>query len=437
MRKLLLLTTVFISFLSTDLFANTPLDSIGVTKVDGKMHIRYLVSPGETVYGISTHYGVSISNLMEINPDLENGLKVGQVLNIPYNKEYLDARAEAKSSSKVIHKVQPGETLFGLSKKYGVELGDLLKWNGMELKAGQDLVVGVKEEKPEEQKSEQDIEVEKIEEEKEQVKAEKEYAKENPEMVATKEKDVIYHDKYDYDPDFQQVLIIPFDPHLYFSDADDEIAARSNIHRTMVREVFRRRLNAMLDPPGYETIHLMGGENPDTLADLNKIYSSVNYNYQERLYSETYKENYQDQKSTKKSSFGQWLDKQKGKLFDEGDDSKEKGKYFGVKVRDQGFYDYFNTKYSVDYYVFINQFEVITDYENCLDRAAQNFRRYFVTHYSIFDKEGNQISGNKFRVYYNSNSNSVMQIVADNVPQIAERIMAELPPAAEDRKSVV
>ena len=252
-------------------------------------------------------------------------------------------------------------------------------------------------------------------------------------MVATKEKDVIYHDKYDYDPDFQQVLIVPFDPHLYFSDADDEIAARSNIHRTMVREVFRRRLNAMLDPPGYETIHLMGGENPDTLADLNKIYSSVSYNYQERLYSETYQENYQEKNTKKKSSFGQWLDKQKGKLFDEGDETKEKGKYFGVKVRDPEFYNYFNTKYSVDYYVFINQFEVITDYENCLDRAAQNFRRYFITHYSIFDNEGNQISGNKFRVYYNSNSNSVMQIVADNIPQIAERIMAELPPAAEGR----
>ena len=406
------------------------MDSIGVTKVDGKMHVRYLVSPGETIYGISTHYGVSISNLMEINPELEAGLKVGQVINIPYNKEYMDARAEAKSSNKTIHKVQPGETLFGLSKKYDVPLGDLLKWNGMELKAGQDLVVGVEEKN---EKSAQDVEAEEKAQEKEEKKAEEAFAKENPEMVATKEKDVIYHDKYDYDPDFQQVLIVPFDPHLYFSDADDEIAARSNIHRTMVREVFRRRLNAMLDPPGYETIHLMGGENPDTLADLNRIYSSVSYNYQERLYSETYQENYQEKNTKKKSSFGQWLDKQKGKLFDEGDETKEKGKYFGVKVRDPEFYNYFNTKYSVDYYVFINQFEVITDYENCLDRAAQNFRRYFITHYSIFDKEGNQISGNKFRVYYNSNSNSVMQIVADNIPQIAERIMAELPPAAEGR----
>lgn len=430
MRKTLLFLTATVLLFSNPVLSFTPMDSIGVTKVDGKMHVRYLVSPGETIYGISTHYGVSISNLMEINPELEAGLKVGQVINIPYNKEYMDARAEAKSSNKTIHKVQPGETLFGLSKKYDVPLGDLLKWNGMELKAGQDLVVGVEEKN---EKSAQDVEAEEKAQEKEEKKAEEAFAKENPEMVATKEKDVIYHDKYDYDPDFQQVLIVPFDPHLYFSDADDEIAARSNIHRTMVREVFRRRLNAMLDPPGYETIHLMGGENPDTLADLNRIYSSVSYNYQERLYSETYQENYQEKNTKKKSSFGQWLDKQKGKLFDEGDETKEKGKYFGVKVRDPEFYNYFNTKYSVDYYVFINQFEVITDYENCLDRAAQNFRRYFITHYSIFDNEGNQISGNKFRVYYNSNSNSVMQIVADNIPQIAERIMAELPPAAEGR----
>jgi LysM repeat protein len=48
-------------------------DSIGVTKLNNKLHVQYLISPGETIYGISTKYGISLSDLFEINPELENG----------------------------------------------------------------------------------------------------------------------------------------------------------------------------------------------------------------------------------------------------------------------------------------------------------------------------------------------------------------------------
>ncbi|MDX5419984.1 MAG: LysM peptidoglycan-binding domain-containing protein, partial [Hymenobacteraceae bacterium] len=51
----------------------------------------------------------------------------------------------------------------------------------------------------------------------------------------------------------QRILVVPFDPYLYFSDADDEIARHSKIPRQNVRHVFRGRLNAMLAPEGYET----------------------------------------------------------------------------------------------------------------------------------------------------------------------------------------
>src|SRR5690606_22073933 len=44
----------------------------------------------------------------------------------------------------IVHKVQPGETFYGLSKKYNIPLGDLMKLNNIELKAGQEIVVGYK-----------------------------------------------------------------------------------------------------------------------------------------------------------------------------------------------------------------------------------------------------------------------------------------------------
>lgn len=82
-----------------------------------------------------------------------------------------------------------------------------------------------------------------------------------------------------------RVLVIPFDPHLYFSDSDYEIARQSKIPRQNVRHVFRGRLNAMLAPDGYETIHLLGGVYRDSVSELSRIYGSLRYDYQDNKQS--------------------------------------------------------------------------------------------------------------------------------------------------------
>src|SRR4051812_14276034 len=113
------------------IYAGAPLDSVGVSKINNKLNIRYMVEPGETIYGLSTRYGTSVSDLLEINPELENGLKVGQVINIPYNPEYIKQKRADELT--ITHKVMPGETLYSLSKKYNTTVNELLKYNNLEL----------------------------------------------------------------------------------------------------------------------------------------------------------------------------------------------------------------------------------------------------------------------------------------------------------------
>jgi LysM repeat protein len=410
MNKISSIITAF--FLSLNFLAiGNPMDSVGVTKINNKLHIRYLVEPGETIYGISTRYHVAVADLLEINPDLENGLKVGQMISIPYDSTLVQERKTDENT--ITHKVQPGETLYSLSKKYNTPLNDLLKYNGMELKAGQEIVIGYKNQPKNNQ-------VKNVEP--------------KPDNVQQTNTTPVTN-VYNYDPSRKQVLVIPFDPYLYFSDADDEIAAKSKMPRTKIRDVFRRRLNALLEAPGYEMIYLLGGRAKDTLSDLNRIYSSVSYNYQNAIENPNYKPVVVPGVDTKNDKT--WLEKQKDRLTNTSKDSKydvpeDHGNYFGVKIRNPAdFFAYFGAKYSVDYYIFINQFEVKTNYENCLDRAAQNYERTFTTHFSIFDANGKQVAGDKFKTRYNSNSNYIFQIVADNCPKIAERILAELPPAGK------
>ena len=428
-------------------FARSPIDSVGISKINGRLHIKYLVTPGETIYGISTRYKVAITDLMEINPELEQGLKVGQVINIPYfdtkdqqssikianevtsSKEA--APVKLKENNKVIHKVQAGETLYSLARRYNVSVNDLMKWNNLELKVGQEVVVS-----PGSQNVAND-----------DVATKGNIVTVRPaEKTDTDSKSSSFgeiKDVYEIDSTRKQVLVIPFDPYLYFSDADDEIAARSNINRTKIRQVFRRRLNALLDHPGYENIYLLGGKAIDSISDLNKIYSSVTYNYQDILYSPNYLNKQKQMQENqpyyaKKNTAKEWIQKQKEKISPEEATSKasvakDNGKYFGVKVKNQEFYNYFNQKYDVDYYIFVNQFEVKTNYEHCLDRAAQNYERTFTTHYSIFNSEGKQISGNRINTHYNSNSNNIEQILADNMQKIADRILDDLPAASKQK----
>jgi LysM repeat protein len=226
-----------------------------------------------------------------------------------------------------------------------------------------------------------------------------------------------------------RILVVPFDPYLYFSDADDEIARQSHIPRQNVRHVFRGRLNAMLAPKGYETIHLLGGVYRDSVSELSRIYKSLNYSYQDNKQS---KYNHQPVVKEEKEGTVAWVQRQKEKLGmkDEPENlpiAHDPKKHFGVKVKDPKFFSYFNGQYGIDYYVFINQFEVKTVYENCLDRAAQNYERDFLVHYSIYDSKGELVSGNKVKVPYQSNINDVQRIVSDNMPNMAQRVLADLP----------
>ncbi|WP_187261012.1 LysM peptidoglycan-binding domain-containing protein [Pontibacter beigongshangensis] len=227
-----------------------------------------------------------------------------------------------------------------------------------------------------------------------------------------------------------RIMVIPFDPYLYFSDADDEIAQHSRIPRPNIRYAFRNRLDAMLASREYETIHLLGDVYRDSVNELSSIYKSFHYSYQDNKQS---KYNRQPVvQANEKGSATDWLKRQKEKITNKDAGpvpvAKNPNKHYGVAVKDPSFFDRYNSQYDIDYYVFINQFEVKTIYENCLDRAAQNYQRDFLVHYSIYDSTGKLISGNKVNVPYESNINDVQRIVSDTMPGMARRVMADLPP---------
>ena len=93
-------------------------------------YLEVTVQKGQTLYSISKSYGVSLNDLIAINPTIENGLKEGQIIYIPIKKLKENPQETVdKSTNFISHKVKRKETLYSLSKKYNVTIEEIKEAN--------------------------------------------------------------------------------------------------------------------------------------------------------------------------------------------------------------------------------------------------------------------------------------------------------------------
>ena len=143
MKKLTYITISFlISIISTA--QNYPIQNI-----NGVEYYVYTVEASEGLYRISKKFNVLQADIYKANPGITEAIKAGQTLYIPVNKGN-DSKSMQKSSSqkKVIeHKVLAKQTLYSISKMYGVEQSDIVGMNpeiqGNTIKIGQTLKIPI------------------------------------------------------------------------------------------------------------------------------------------------------------------------------------------------------------------------------------------------------------------------------------------------------
>ena len=114
----------------TSLSAQT--DSLGIEQVDGKTFVVHQVQAKQTLYSLARRYKTTVTEINKTNPALANGLQVGQTLKIPFGGKLLsDGPKTATVVESIIHKVAEGETLFAISRKYGVSVTQIKEWNNL------------------------------------------------------------------------------------------------------------------------------------------------------------------------------------------------------------------------------------------------------------------------------------------------------------------
>lgn len=100
----------------------------------------HVIKEGETLSQLAKNYGTTVGDIMRLNGmNTDSKLFVGEKVKIPKAGETVVASNLAKT-----HTVEKGETLYQLSKKYGVTVNQLRDWNnitGNNIQVGQTLKV--------------------------------------------------------------------------------------------------------------------------------------------------------------------------------------------------------------------------------------------------------------------------------------------------------
>ncbi|MCC7201402.1 MAG: C40 family peptidase [Nitrospirae bacterium] len=131
--------------------------SIHLLSIDSRAEQQYRVKKGDTLYKIATSYGVSVKQIKQANGFKGSIINPGDLIVVPVKtsvktttnnnsarKKEVVNKSDKAVDKVVTHKVKKGDTLYRISKIYGVTVSDVRKLNnlsGSALKIGQKLKV--------------------------------------------------------------------------------------------------------------------------------------------------------------------------------------------------------------------------------------------------------------------------------------------------------
>lgn len=102
----------------------------GLIREDGQFYYHQ-VQAGETLYALTKRYNKTLSEIIELNPFVEKELEIGAVLRIPkeYRTEEEDKVVAEAGDEYFIHRVESGDTFYSYKRRFGVTKEQLLELN--------------------------------------------------------------------------------------------------------------------------------------------------------------------------------------------------------------------------------------------------------------------------------------------------------------------
>ncbi len=228
------------------------------------------------------------------------------------------------------------------------------------------------------------------------------------------------------------VLVIPFESKMYLSDIDKDLAQKNELSFQDIKLKFRAALDREIFialKKNHNPLSFYAIEPKESSAELGYIYNSIGYKY----------EIMPEEVVVKKENVGKkWIGKMKKKPKKEkyieagiqnGEivsqvDSREK--YMKTKLTNDKLLPNLNDKFKASHYIFINELDIKRAVTDVYKASEEQYKREIKVHYTIFDKEGKEISTGAIKSRFSSGQNDIDKIIKVQFPLIAERIVSNL-----------
>ena len=215
------------------------------------------------------------------------------------------------------------------------------------------------------------------------------------------------------------VIVIPYMPAMHLSDADYDIAEGSQMEMPKMRSALRQGIVKALNKK-FAEVYNVQRLNSDFVNDDNR---DMDVLYHTLLFEG---DSVYPSKNPIRFAIKDTVPVKKGtkKL-------KPESQYMNVGIYDEMLIPDLSKKYNANYIIFLNEIDIKTHFDDCLNLALKIYRRDLKIHYSIFDKSGKQIYGDVAVSHFGSNTNDVNEIINENFPSISNYILTSLKKVVE------
>ena len=210
-----------------------------------------------------------------------------------------------------------------------------------------------------------------------------------------------------------KIMIVPFEPKLYLSEIDMKVNEQTKWKFDQIRENFRHQLDTQLKLKlqSVGTVLSFYSDSATTWKDLMYTYKSTGLS-PDLVGKPT------DASSINKKESGI----KDGEVHVEMSNDK---KFMNTKITDKELLSYLNTKYQSEYFVFVNELDILS-VPDSYDMSTDSYKREVAVHYSIIDKTGKTLNAGLLSSRFSSKESNPKKIVALCFSPIATSISAKL-----------
>lgn len=201
------------------------------------------------------------------------------------------------------------------------------------------------------------------------------------------------------------LLLVPYQPMMYFSDADQHIAQQSSTTEQNVRNSIRTKLENQTWHKllaHFNVVSLLNSTSLNGEEDLKKIYAATTHYYLKPAAS---KKNY---------GSGLFNNPTKERSYSTTDSS-----VMVAEVLDKNLFKELNQKHKQQYVVYFSQFEVTTSNKNTIEWLKNKYSRTYGLHYCVWNNQGELILAETINLLTDG-ANKLNEITDKQLPFLAE-----------------